>query len=283
MLILGAHMGIDKGFPSAARMTVEEYGANAMQIFTKSPRSRQVKPIPDNDAQEFRKITQESGIKYVIAHSSYLLNFGKSLAEVPWAEKDLTTDFERLSMLGGNGVIVHIGKALDGDTARALQNVIENAKQIIEKTASTNLEYILENTAGQGTEVGTTIEDLATIWKGLKGFSPRVKFCLDTAHLHGAGFDLSTSEKVTAFLDQFDQTIGIKNLSCFHFNDSKVPLGARVDRHINLGLGEIGLPGLTHLARFAVEQSIPLICETPEKYGKTRYEDLVTVREMVGE
>lgn len=276
-------MSIDKGFPAAARMTTEEYGANAMQVFTKSPRSRQVKPIPEEDAKEFQQIAKQGGIKYIIAHSSYLLNFGKPLSEVAWAEKDLTTDFERLSSLGGNGVIIHIGKSLAGDPQKALQNVVENAKIIVEKTEKTGLEYILENTAGQGTEVGTTIEELAQIWKGLKGFSPRIRFCLDTAHLHGAGYDLSTEKTVQKFLDDFDQAIGVKNLSCFHFNDSKVELGKKVDRHINLGLGEIGLPGLTEIARFAASKSIPLICETPEKYGKTRYEDLETVRGMVGE
>lgn len=300
-------MSIAGGFAQAALKTGQEFGCNAMQIFTKSPRGRIVKPIDADDAAEFKSHCAKYKINYVIAHSSYLLNFGKPISAVQWALKDIMTDFERLASLGGQGVVVHIGKSLDGDRNEAIKNVIENAKIVIEKTSSLKnersphgLQYILENTAGQGSEIGFRLDELGQIWKGLNGFSPRLKSCLDTAHIWAAGYDISTAESVQKVLHEYDQLIGLKTLSCFHFNDSKKDLGSRVDRHENLGEGFIGgekslpqdknnisafpidpLEGLSTIAKFAEKNSIPLILETPEKDGRTHLDDVKTVKEKL--
>lgn len=278
MLILGAHMSIAGGFAQAAKKTGEIYGCNAMQLFTKSPRSRQVKPIDPDDAEEFKDHCKHYNIQHVVAHSSYLLNFGKPMAEVEWALRDIKTDFDRLHQIGGHGVVVHIGKSLKEDRQKAINNVIENAKIVIEETKDTGLDYILENTAGQGTEIGYRLDELGQVWKGLKGFSPRLKSCLDTAHIWAAGYDISTKTAVEKTMKEYDQLIGINTLSCFHFNDSKKELGSKVDRHMNIGKGLIQGDGLKTLAHFAEERSIPLILETPEKDGGSHLEDIKTVR-----
>lgn len=295
-------MSIAGGFAQAALKTGQQFGCNAMQIFTKSPRGRIVKPVDPDDAAEFRKLCAQFKINYVIAHSSYLLNFGKPISAVQWALKDIMTDFERLASLGGQGVVVHIGKSLDGARDEAVKNVIENAKIVVDKTATVprNLEYILENTAGQGSEIGFRLEELGQIWKGLHGFSPRLKSCLDTAHIWAAGYDISTAESVQKVLQEYDQLIGLKTLSCFHFNDSKKPLGSRVDRHENMGFGLIGsekslpqdkynmsafpvdpLEGLSEIAKFAEKNGIPLILETPDKDGRTHLDDIKMVKERL--
>lgn len=261
-------MSIAEGFAQAAKKTASEYHCNAMQIFTKSPRGRIVKPIDPRDLFLFKEICQKNNINYVIAHSSYLLNFGKALKDIPWAEKDLITDFERLHALGGTGVIIHVGKAMDADRETAIQNVIENAKRIVDKTEHTGLLYIIENTAGQGSEIGYRLEEAAKVWKGLKGFNKRLKTCLDTAHVWAAGYDISNIKGVTDLFVQYNQLIGIENLSCIHFNDSKKERGSKVDRHANLGEGLIGKEGLISVAKFAVQNRIPLILETPEKKRK---------------
>lgn len=281
MLILGAHMSMAKGFAEAARKTGEDFGCNAMQLFTKSPRSRMVKPIDPQDAADFKKYCKQYKIQHVVAHSSYLLNFGKPAGEVPWALKDILMDFERLHSLGGHGIVVHIGKSLEGERAPAIQNVIENAKLIVEKTQHLGLQYILENTAGQGTEIGFQLEELGQIWKALKNFSPRIKSCLDTAHIWAAGYDISTESGVKKTLKEYDELIGIDTLSCFHFNDSKKALASRVDRHDNIGKGSISIEGLKAIAKFAEKHSIPLILETPEKEGMTHFDDVKLVRSML--
>lgn len=289
MLILGAHMSIAGGFAQAARQTGEELGCNAMQIFTKSPRGRMVKPMDLGDAEAFRDHCKHYKIQHVVAHSSYLLNFGKPINQVEWALRDIMTDFERLAMLGGHGVVVHIGKSLDGDRAEAIQHVIENAKIIIDKTekiVSKNslaapLQYILENTAGQGSEIGFRLDELGKIWSELKGFSPRIKSCLDTAHIWAAGYDISTSADVHKTLKEYDQTVGLDSLSCFHFNDSLKAVGSRVDRHANLGRGLINLEGLKEIAQYGEKNSVPVILETPENKGFTHLDDIKVVRKML--
>jgi deoxyribonuclease-4 len=278
MLILGAHMSIAGGFAQAAEKTGKEYGCNAMQIFTKSPRSRTVKPIDPQDANLFKELCKKYDIKHVVAHSSYLLNFGKPISDIPWALKDIKTDFERLHTLGGHGIVVHIGKSLEDDRQNAIENVIENAKIVIEETKNLGLDYILENTAGQGSEIGYQLEELGQVWKGLKGYSPRLKSCLDTAHIWAAGYDISTPTEVEKTLKIYDQLIGVKTLSCFHFNDSKKDLSSRVDRHDNIGRGTIDISGLQAIAQFAEKNSIPLILETPEKDGMTHLDDVKVVK-----
>ena len=276
MLILGAHVSISEGFAKAAEVTALEYQCNAMQIFTKSPRSRVVKPISEEQAKEFRANCEKFDIKFVVAHSSYLLNFGKPMSKAPWMKDDLVLDFERINTLGGYGVVVHVGKAMDIKPDEALNNVIENAKIILENTAKYKVKYLFENTAGQGSEVGTTFEELEYIKNGLKDYGDRVKFCLDTAHMWGAGYDLHQPEKV---LSQIEKHIGINNIGCFHFNDSKKELGSRVDRHDNFTEeGKIGLDNLVTVANFAINNDIPLILETPEDSNYNHLTDINTLK-----
>jgi len=299
MLILGAHMSIAGGFARAAKETGEELGGNAMQIFTKSPRGRFVKPIDPEDAADFKKYCKQYEIKYVIAHSSYLLNFAKPASQIPWAIKDILIDYNRLASLGGCGVVVHIGKALGGARHEAIQNVIENAKLIIDQTqkitaaagsanAGAPLEYILENTAGQGSEIGFRLDELAKIWKGLKGFSPRIKSCLDTAHIWAAGYDISSADSASKTLKEYDELIGLKTISCIHFNDSKKALSSQVDRHDNIGRGLIhpendpaNPEGLITIARYATKKGVPLILETPGKDGTTHLDDVTMVKNSI--
>jgi deoxyribonuclease-4 len=264
MLILGAHMSIAGGFAQAAQKTGKDFGCAALQIFTKSPRGGVPKPVDPQDAASFKAHCIEHKINYVIAHSSYLLNFAKSIKSLPWMRDNIMLDFTRLHALGGLGVVVHIGKALETERSIGIKNVIENAKQIVEETEELGMEYILENTAGQGSEIGFRLEELGEVWKGLKGFSPRLKSCLDTAHVWGAGYDIGTKTGAQKFLKEYDQIIGLKTLSCFHFNDSKKECGSRLDRHENIGKGFVGIEGLTEMARFAVENEVPMILETPD-------------------
>ena len=282
MLILGAHVSIGEGFASAAEKIGKEYRCNAMQVFTKSPQGGPIKPIDPRDADRFKELCKKYEIRFVIAHSSYLLNFAKPLKDVLWMRQNLLADFERLHMLGGHGVVIHIGKSMAAKREDSIKNVIENAKQIIEATQDTGLDYILENTAGQGSEIGHKFEELGLVWKGLKGFSPRLRSCLDTAHAWGAGYEINTESGVKKIFSDYDSLVGINTLACIHINDSKKACGSRVDRHDNIGAGLIGMEGLATIAKFAVEKSIPLILETPEREGKTRLEDVRKVQKILG-
>ncbi len=260
-LIAGAHASIARGFVRAAEQTVEQVGGSALQIFLKSPRGGSPCKLTDTEAAEYRKYAKQHGL-FTVAHCSYLLNFAKDLADKQWTLTNLIDDLHNIERLDGAGVVLHIGKALELNRQVALRWVIANIRTVLNKTKKLKAKIILENTAGQGTELGYTFDELATIQKGLQG-SKRVVFCLDTCHAFAAGYDLRTPTGVKQTLAEFDRQLGIKNLACIHFNDSKSKYESRVDRHADLDQGEIGSTGLTAVAKFAQAKKIPLIFETP--------------------
>jgi deoxyribonuclease-4 len=261
-LIAGAYASIAKGFVKAAENTVEQVGGNALQIFLKSPRGGGVCKLTDAEASDYKKYAQTQGL-FTVAHCSYLLNFAKDLTDKPWTLTNLIDDLNNLERLGGVGVVLHIGKSLGLPRAVGLEFVIQNIGSVLTQTKNLKAAIILENTAGQGTELGFTFDELAVIYRGLKKHK-RVKFCLDTCHAFAAGYDLRSLAGVKKTFAEFDQKLGLKNLACIHFNDSKSKYESRVDRHADLGEGEIGLSGLRAIAKLAASKKIPLILETPE-------------------
>lgn len=277
-LIYGAHMSIAKGFVKAATKTREEYCATAMQIFLKSPRGRAEKLISDEEAQAFQAACQERRISLVVAHCSYLLNFAHDVQGDPWPIDCLVADLRNIKRLGGAGVVLHIGKYLEVAPTEALRHLGLNLREVLRQTEAENNFIILENTAGQGTEIGWQFPELEQIYKETLGSHPRIRFCLDTAHLFAAGYDLRDAKAVQAVFDEFDRRFGLKNLLLIHFNDSLKPLGSRVDRHANLGVGLIGKAGLVAVMNLARQHQIPLVLETPEDEHGSHLPDLEVLR-----
>ncbi|EKD93532.1 MAG: hypothetical protein ACD_28C00129G0005 [uncultured bacterium] len=264
--LLGAHMSIANGFLAAAQETHELLGANALQLFLKSPRGRGITKLTVDDAHAFREYIKKVDIRFVVVHSSYLLNLAKPITGDPWALQSLIDDLRSTAQLGGAGVVLHIGKTLELAYGIAEDHLVQNLQTVLEATQDLSTEIILENTAGQGTEMGITFAQLASVYTKL-GKPSRVSFCLDTCHLFAAGYDLTTAISVEQILKQFDEEIGTHKIRVFHFNDSKYPLGARRDRHQNLKEGHVGLEGLTVLAQFGARRGIPMILETPLRDG----------------
>jgi deoxyribonuclease-4 len=271
-LFHGAHVSIANGFLGAAIQAVEEYESNAMQISVKSPRRGGLKHISDEEAKEFKKYAKQAGLKYFVAHCSYLLNFAKPPKKNKWALDLLINDIECIHQLGGNGVVLHIGKYLDMKKEVAFKNIVESIHRVLDATKKTNVPILLETTAGQGTEIGFEFGELQEIYKKINR-KKRVKFCVDTCHIFSAGYDLRTKKAVQETFRQWNKTIGTDKIACIHFNDSKKDLGFKVDRHELLGEGTIGKVGLTEVAKFAQKNNIPVIIETPEK-TRTHKEDL---------
>ncbi len=270
--VLGAHMSIAKGFVEAAQETVASLGANALQIFLKSPRGRGKTKLTDEEAGKFRAYCDANGVRFVVAHCSYLLNFAKPMdANSRWPLDSLIEDLRSMEKLNGHGVVLHVGKNLELSFEDAEKYLIENLKVVLNETADTDQPILLENTAGQGTEMGYTFEQLRSFYEKL-GKPDRVKFCLDTCHMFAAGYDLRTPAAVRKTMDEIERLIGLDRVQLFHFNDSKKDLGSRVDRHEILNEGFIG-NGLKTVAKFARDHEIPMILETPEK-TRTHKEDL---------
>ncbi len=262
VLKVGAHSSIAKGFLQAVQ-SVEDWGGNAVQIFLKSPRSyRHTKQLTEEEALIVKMRLQEKDI-FLIGHCSYLLNFAKPLEDFRYVADSLVDDMKKIYALGGVGIVLHIGKYLDMSKQESFANIKQSLEYVLDATPQ-GAKIVLENTAGQGTEIGFRLSELAELFDALERH-PRIGFCLDTCHAFAAGYDLGSSAGAKSWLQEFDERIGLERLVCFHLNDAKKEVGSRVDRHEDLGQGKIGLEGIKQIVGFAYQNQKPLILETPAK------------------
>jgi len=275
--IFGAHMSVAKGFVEAAERASDEYGASALQVFMKSPRGRGKTKLTPEIGEQFRAYTADRGIDFVMAHGSYLVNLSKPMDhEEPWSIISLADDLQTVDWLGGKGVVLHTGKKKDLPYEEAEKYLVDNLKRTLARVPDSETHILLENMAGQGTEIGVTFEELASIHQKVDRH-PRISICFDTCHAFAAGYDLRTPEAVKETLAHFDKTVGLDYLTVFHFNDSMHPLDSRKDRHHVLGEGEIGSRGLKYLAEWAADRGVPMVLETPEKI-RSHKEDIDILR-----
>ncbi|MFA5352240.1 MAG: deoxyribonuclease IV [Candidatus Gracilibacteria bacterium] len=273
-LIFGAHVSIADGFTAAALFAREKLSANALQIFAKSPRSNGKSKLTESEAKDYRAAAKSI---FTVIHCSYLLNFAKDLSQIIYPLENLIDDLHTSEMLGAAGVILHVGKHLNLSRGEGIAWVVKNLQFVLEKTKALKSAVILEITAGQGSELGNNFAELREIYIQM-GKPKRIKFCFDTCHAFAAGYDLRDAARVKKVFTELDKTLGIKNLSCIHFNDALMDFNSKVDRHANLGEGKIGKAGLIAVAQFAQKNSVPLILETPERNGKTHLQDLKKLR-----
>lgn len=236
--LIGAQMSISDGF-SGAITQGESIGCTCIQIFTKSNRQWHAKKIDPTDAQLFKKTWKDSSIKDVIVHSSYLINIASPEAATAKKSTDaLIEELERCAQLGITYLVLHPGARLHAVENDSLLKVAEHINAALAATQSSTT-ILLETMAGQGSTVGDTFEQLATIRKHVKD-KKRVGFCVDTCHIFAAGYDFSTKKGYDALWEKFDKVLGLKNLKAIHMNDSKGPLGSHIDRHEAIGKGKIG-------------------------------------------
>ena len=262
--LVGAHASIAKGFLNAVK-SIEQIGGNSIQIFLKSPRGKVSKKLDELEAEVCKSQLSNHNI-FLVGHCSYLLNFAKNPQEDNWATQSLIEDLNNIHKLGGVGVVLHIGKMLSMDKQTALNNILSSVSKVLENTPK-ETKVIFENTAGQGTEMGYKLEELAEIYNLFsQEQKKRIFFCIDTCHAFVAGYDLRTKESILKFQKIFDKLIGWEKIICMHFNDTKKDLGSRVDRHQDIGHGFIGEEGLKEIAILANESKNPLILETTTQF-----------------
>ena len=260
---MGIHLGVANGLLKAARRA-RQIGATALQIFSDNPTAWRRRVEPPADAPAFVDFCGREGIAPVAIHASYLINLAGS-AE-PFARQSvegLTYEMRRAPAYGATLVNTHIGShrggGRDGGVAR-----LATAVRAVLADSPPGVQLVLENSAGGGDTLGGTIEELATILEAISAAPTQLGFCLDTAHLWGAGYDISTATGATSVLDRFDELIGLDRLPLIHLNDSRSQLGSRGDRHEHIGAGRIGAEGL---AAFLRDPRLPgrttVVMETP--------------------
>lgn len=264
MKYLGAHVSAAGGVDQAVQRAVA-IGANAFALFTKNQRQWKAKPLDDATVEAFRSACRRHGFGpgQILPHDSYLINLGHPEAEgLAKSRAAFLDEVQRCEQLGIDRLNFHPGSHLRKiSESDCLARIAESLNETLSRTRG--VIAVLENTAGQGSNLGWRFEHLAEVIEQVEDKS-RVGVCLDTCHAFAAGYDLRTAEATTAMLDEFDAVVGIEYLKGMHLNDAKSELGSRVDRHHSLGQGNIGLACFTTLMRDARTDGMPLVLETIE-------------------
>ncbi|MFA5233005.1 MAG: deoxyribonuclease IV [Sulfurimonas sp.] len=259
---VGAHVSASGGVFNAVANAVA-IGAKAFALFTKNQRQWSGKELDSETIDKFKKALQESGIlpKHVLPHDSYLINLGHPEDEQREKSMDAFLDeVQRCEQLGLDRLNFHPGSHLKKISEdECLSNIADAMNRTLEKTKGVSL--VLENTAGQGSNLGFKFEHIAQIIDKVEDKS-RVGVCIDTCHMFSAGYDIRTREAYDKTWSEFDKIIGFKYLMGMHINDSKAKFESHVDRHHSLGKGEIGLDAFRFIMNDGRMNDIPLILET---------------------
>ena len=264
MPYFGVHQSISAGF-DAAVYDAAAMGYDCVQIFSGNSNRWDNKPISESAARKFQEALAKTGQYDPLVHDSYLINLAspdEALHEKSVAR--FTDELVRAQILGVPRVVMHPGAAKDDSKEAALDRVARSFDRIFESIPDNTTQVLVETTAGQGSYLGGTFEEIAAIIAACD-HKDRLGVCLDTCHVFAAGYDFRTKSAYDAMFEQFDRTIGLDRLAAFHLNDSMKKLESHGDRHDHIGKGEIGLDAFAMLIndpRFAKK---PMYLETPKK------------------
>ncbi len=259
--LLGAHMPVAGGLGNALR-NGKAIGCETVQVFTSSPQQWRAKEVTEAMVEDFRRAREETGISQVVSHDSYLVNLcAPDPAKRRQSIGGLVAELGRCAQYGIRFVVSHMGAHVGQGEECGLQGVAESMREVLAET-DPSVTICMETTAGQGSSLNARFEGLAWLIEASQGHD-RVAVCLDTCHVFAAGYDLRTREAYEATMAEFDRLIGLDRLKVVHCNDSKKPLGSRVDRHAHLGEGEIGEEAFRLLVNDPRLSGVPVLVETP--------------------
>lgn len=240
-MLLGAHVSISGGTPQAFARAAE-LGVECLQIFTRNQQQWKVQPVRVAEARAFRAGSEQSAIplEHVMAHASYLINVASPDREkLGKSRRALLAEVRRCEKLGISLLNLHPGAHKGSGEETGIARAIESLDRVVDVTRGSPVRIVLETTAGGGSCLGYRFEHLAAILEGVEEPN-RFAVCLDTAHVHAAGYDMTTRSRYQKLMGELETLIGLERLVAFHLNDSKVPLGSRKDRHEEIGKGYIG-------------------------------------------
>lgn len=275
---LGAHVSIAGGADLAILRGLE-LECDAIQIFTKNNNQWRAARLQKDVIGRFRASLAESGMRPVVAHTSYLINLGTSSKRL-WKKSygSFETELERCELLGVPFLVLHPGSHTGAGIDQGLRNLADALNIVHSHTRTFHVMTLVEHMAGQGTNLCSDFEQIARLLEMVKD-KERVGVCIDTCHLFAAGKDFRTPEKYSALLLDIDRTIGLETVKCVHLNDSKTPFGSRVDRHEHIGKGKIGRVGFQQFLRDKRFKDTPGLIETPtDGSGKDERRNLRTLR-----
>ena len=270
-LIIGSHVSMNgKDMLLGSVKEALSYQANTFMFYTGAPQNTFRKPISQLKIEEAKALMKETGIdmKNVVVHAPYIINLGNSMKKETYelAVQFLSQEIERCEAIGATRLVLHPGSHVKAGSEVGLKYIIDGLNQVLKEDSSVHI--ALETMAGKGSEVGKCLEELKVIFDGVK-HQHLLGLCLDTCHLHDAGYDLSQFDEL---LDDVERLFGLERILVVHVNDSKNPIGAHKDRHENIGYGYIGFDILNHIVHHPKLASVPKILETPYVGEKAPYQ-----------
>ncbi|MFA9478468.1 deoxyribonuclease IV [Phycisphaerales bacterium AB-hyl4] len=280
--MFGSHLSIAGGMHHAL-IEAQRLEMTCVQVFTKNQRQWRVPPLRDEQVSAWREHMASTGITNVVSHDSYLINLASPKPEARDKSIALYRDeMQRCDALAIPHLVMHPGAHLGEGESAGLQRVIDAFDQLHDELPDASVITCLEITAGQGTTLGHRLEHLRTIIDGVQA-GERLGVCLDTAHLLAAGYDLTTTRGAKAVLREVDDVVGLDRVHVLHLNDSKTPLGSRVDRHEHIGHGHIGIDGFKVFVNEPTFRDVPKILETAKEDSPDgRPWDVVNMETLLG-
>jgi deoxyribonuclease-4 len=261
---IGIHTSRAKSLENAA-LTAAELGANTFQIFSASPRMWRAVPPVREDIRLFRKAREKHDLRPLAVHVSYLINL--ATVDPVIREKSIAGfrgELERAAMIGTEYLVVHPGNYKSQSLQEGLASFAFGMAEAADGLKLGGLTVLLENTVGAGSQIGGTLEELHCIRElTARECGLRVGYCLDTCHLLAAGFNIAEEKGLASTVAHINKTLGLENVHLIHANDSKQPLGSRVDRHASIGAGHIGEAGFRRILQHPKLRRKPFILETP--------------------
>jgi deoxyribonuclease-4 len=264
MPLFGAHMSIAGGYHNAL-LAAHDRDCTAVQLFTKNNNQWAAKPLSDEDVRRFRNTLKQTKVRQLISHDCYLINLASPKEDLfRKSVEAFVVEIERAEALGLHYLVAHPGSHAGTDEETGLQNIVSALDEVHRRCAGFRVRVLLETTAGQGQSLGHRFEHLAHIIDATAQ-PERLGVCFDTCHVFAAGYPLAPEADYQATMANFDRIIGLKRLHVFHVNDSKKPLGSRVDRHAHIGRGSLGLEPFRLLVNDPRFANRPMILETPKE------------------
>lgn len=261
MVKLGAHMSIAGGYYKAVE-SAAQYSMDVVQLFTKNNNQWAAKPITESDCSLFKEALTRTGVTRPLAHASYLINLASPKEEL-WQKSidSMVIEWQRAELLGLDGVVMHPGAFVESTPEAGLERIAEAICEIHSRVAPKSAWLLLENTAGQGSNLGWNMEQLGWLLERT-GDALQVGVCLDTCHAHAAGYDFSTADGFQSWDKDAKKQNVLGAIRALHLNDSKKGCGSRVDRHEHIGRGTIGLEGFQRVLKHKTLKKLPMYLET---------------------
>jgi deoxyribonuclease IV len=264
MKYVGAHVSTSGGVENAPQ-NAADIGAKAFALFTRNQRQWVSKPLTPENIFKFKEACTTGGFdpRYILPHDSYLINLGSPDEDgLKKSRAAFIDEMKRCEQLGLKYLNFHPGSHLDRiDPEECLGRIAESINLALDQTKG--VMAVIENTAGQGTNMGNRFEHLARIISNVQD-KTRVGVCLATCHTYAAGYDIKTDKAFERTLEEFDKVVGIKYLKALHLNDAKKTLGSRVDRHESIGKGQLGLEPFRFIMNNPIFENLPMVLETPD-------------------